>query len=99
MREFQLWDNNESLDSGFPDIIDLANTCKFNDCQHSNEPGCAIQDALSSGELAEDRYSSYLKLKKELAFLDRKMDRAAQVEERSKWKKITKNMRNHPKNK
>lgn len=96
MREFQLWDNTESLDSGFQDIHDLANTCKFNDCQHSNEPGCAIQDALSRGELAEDRYSSYLKLQKELAFLDRKMDRAAQVEERSKWKKITKSMRNHP---
>nr|WP_172373883.1 ribosome small subunit-dependent GTPase A [Sporosarcina jiandibaonis] len=96
MREFQLWDNNESLDSGFKDINDLSNQCKFNDCQHNNEPGCAVQDALSTGELAEDRYSSYLKLQKELAFLERKMDRAAQVEERNKWKKITKSMRHHP---
>jgi ribosome biogenesis GTPase / thiamine phosphate phosphatase len=96
MREFQLWDNNESLDSGFQDINELANNCKFNDCQHNNEPGCAIQNALSTEELAEDRYSSYLKLQKELAFLDRKMDRAAQAGERNKWKKITKSMRNHP---
>ena len=42
MREFQLWENNESLDSGFQDINDLANKCRFNDCQHNNEPGCAI---------------------------------------------------------
>ncbi|QUW23466.1 ribosome small subunit-dependent GTPase A [Sporosarcina sp. Marseille-Q4063] len=96
MREFQLWDNNESLDSGFQDINDLANNCKFIDCQHNNEPGCAIQNALSTGELAEDRYSSYLKLQKELAFLDRKLDRAAQATERNKWKKITKSMRKHP---
>ena len=96
MREFQLWDNNESLDSGFQDINDLANKCKFNDCRHSNEPGCAIQDALSTGDLAEDRYSSYLKLQKELAFLERKMDRTAKVEERNKWKTITKSMRHHP---
>jgi ribosome biogenesis GTPase / thiamine phosphate phosphatase len=96
MREFQLWENNDSLDSGFQDIYDLTNTCKFNDCQHNNEPGCAIQNALSNGELAEDRYSSFLKLQKELAFLDRKMDRAAKAGERNKWKKITKSMRNHP---
>lgn len=95
MREFQLWDNNESLDSGFKDIESLALACKFNDCQHNNEPGCAVQDALASGNLLEDRYASYLKLQKELAFLDRKMDRAAQVEERKKWKKVTKNIRNH----
>jgi ribosome biogenesis GTPase / thiamine phosphate phosphatase len=96
MREFQLWENNDSLDSGFQDINELTNNCKFNDCQHNNEPGCAIQNALSTGELAEDRYRSYLKLQKELAFLDRKMDRAAQAGERNKWKKITKSMRNHP---
>jgi ribosome biogenesis GTPase len=96
MREFQLWENNDSLDSGFQDINELTNNCKFNDCQHNNEPGCAIQNALSTGDLAEDRYSSYLKLQRELAFLDRKMDRAAQAGERNKWKKITKSMRNHP---
>ncbi|WP_342514517.1 ribosome small subunit-dependent GTPase A [Sporosarcina sp. FSL K6-1522] len=96
MREFQLWDNSESLESGFKDIEALADACKFNDCQHNNEPGCAIQEALATGVLPEERYASYLKLQKELAFLDRKMDRVAQAEERNKWKKITKSMRNHP---
>lgn len=96
MREFQLWDNNESLSAGFKDIESLALSCKFNNCQHNSEPGCAIQKALASGDLLEDRYANYLKLQKELAFLDRKMDRAAQAEERKKWKDITKQMRNHP---
>ena len=52
MREFQLWENNDSLDSGFKDINILANNCKFNDCQHNNEPGCAIQNALSTGRIS-----------------------------------------------
>lgn len=95
MREFQLWDNSESLDSGFKDIETLAHACKFNDCQHNNEPGCAVQEALATGALLESRYVSYLKLQKELAFLDRKMDRSAQAEEQKKWKKIAKNIRNH----
>ena len=96
MREFQLWDNSESLDSGFKDIETLANLCKFNNCQHNTEPGCAVQNALATGTLSEDRYASYLKLQKELAFLDRKTDQAAQAKERNKWKNITKSMRSHP---
>lgn len=96
MREFQLWDNSESLDSGFKDIETLVDLCKFNNCQHNTEPGCAVQNALATGTLSEDRYASYLKLQKELAFLDRKMDQAAQAKERNKWKNITKSMRNHP---
>jgi ribosome biogenesis GTPase / thiamine phosphate phosphatase len=96
MREFQLWDNSESLDSGFKDVEAFSDACKFNDCHHNNEPGCAVQEALATGALPEDRYASYLKLQKELAFLERKMDAAAQAEERNKWKKITKSMRNHP---
>lgn len=96
MREFQLWDNHESLDSGFKDVETFANACKFNDCQHNNEPGCAVQEALATGNLPEDRYANYLKLQKELAFLDSKMDRAVQAEERKKWRKVTKSMRDHP---
>ena len=96
MREFQLWENSESLDSGFKDVEALAQACKFNDCQHNNEPGCAIQVALATGTLPMDRYTSYLKLQKEIAFLERKMDRAAQSIERNKWKKVTKSIRKHP---
>ncbi len=96
MREFQLWENNDSLESGFKDIESLMSLCKFNDCQHQNEPGCAIQQALDDGTLPLERYTSYKKLQKELAYLNRKMDRAAQSAERNKWKKVTKTMRKHP---
>ena len=99
MREFQLWDDNESLDSSFKDIEEFSNSCKFNDCQHTNEPGCAIQEALDTGVLSAGRYGSYLKLKRELAFLERKIDRAAQIKERNKSKKITKGIRKQPKKK
>ncbi len=95
MREFQLWENTESLDSGFKDIEALADACKFSDCKHANEPGCAVQAALASNALPADRYASYLKLQRELAYLDRKLDRAAQTVERNKWKKVTKSMRSH----
>lgn len=96
MREFQLWNESESLDSGFKDIETLAEACKFRDCGHRSEPGCAIQAALAEGVLPKERYDNYLKLQKELAFLDRKMDRQAQIAERNKWKQVTKGMRKHP---
>lgn len=96
MREFQLWNESESLDSGFKDIEELSAACKFGDCRHESEPGCAIQNALETGELSAERYGNYIKLQKEIAFLDRKMDRQAQAAERDKWKKITKGMRKHP---
>nr|WP_317940964.1 ribosome small subunit-dependent GTPase A [Sporosarcina thermotolerans] len=96
MREFQLWNESESLDSGFKDIEALSETCKFNDCRHIGEPGCAIQEALDTGVLSAERYANYVKLQKEIAFLDRKMNRQAQAAERDKWKKVTKSMRKHP---
>lgn len=96
MREFQLWNESESLDAGFKDIEELATSCRFSDCGHASEPGCAIQEALQSGALPEDRYASYVKLQKEIAFLERKTNRQAAVAERDKWKKVTKSMRKHP---
>ncbi len=96
MREFQLWDNSESLDAGFKDVEQIAETCRFNDCQHNGQPGCAIEEALKNGSLSRERYASYEKLKKELAFMERKADLAAQKAERSKWKQITKDSRKRP---
>lgn len=96
MREFQLWNESESVDAGFKDIEELAISCRFSDCRHASEPGCAIQEALQSGMLAEDRYASYVKLQREIAFLERKTNRQAAVAERNKWKQVTKSMRKHP---
>lgn len=88
MRELQLWEADEGLGHSFADIEGLAETCRFRDCQHTNEPGCAVQFAISEGTLDQDRYNSYLKLQKELAFLARKEDQRAALAEKNKWKKI-----------
>ncbi len=76
------------LDSVFGDIEALARQCKFTDCRHSTEPGCAILAALESGDLHADRWENYIKLGRELAFERRKASKALQAEEKKKWAKI-----------
>jgi ribosome biogenesis GTPase / thiamine phosphate phosphatase len=65
MRELQLWGVEDGVEDAFADIKALALRCRFTDCGHSNEPGCAVQVALKSGELAKQRFESYRKLKAE----------------------------------
>jgi len=68
MRELGMWDSEEGIETAFADIEELASQCKFSDCQHMTEPGCAIKKALADGSLAQDRWESYLKLKIENEF-------------------------------
>lgn len=68
MRELGMWDNEEGIETAFSDIEELAEQCRFSDCSHSNEPGCAILKALKTGELAADRWESYQKLQVENAY-------------------------------
>ncbi|WP_244094250.1 ribosome small subunit-dependent GTPase A [Jeotgalibacillus salarius] len=89
MRELQLWESDSGLSQGFQDIEALAGSCQFRDCSHETEPGCAIQQAIEDGELEQDRYDSYVKLQKELAYLDRKSNKREQILEKKKWKKIS----------
>lgn len=88
MRELQLWEGEESLSHSFNDVEELAEQCRFRDCTHKSEPGCAVQTAIDEGTLAEERFNSYLKLQRELAYLERKTNKKAQREEREKWKKV-----------
>ncbi len=69
MRELQVWGEDEGFKQVFDDIERLASLCQFRDCNHQNEPGCAIREALDAGSLSQERYSSYLKLKKEYEYL------------------------------
>lgn len=94
MREFQLWNNSGSLDSSFSDIETLAQHCRFRDCEHKKEPGCAVLAALEDGILEQERYDSYFKLKRELAYIERKTNAQAQAVEKNKWKKISKISKN-----
>lgn len=68
MRELQLANVETGLNETFSDIIELAEQCRFNDCSHQGEPGCAIQAAIENGELDERRFQNYLKLQKEEAY-------------------------------
>lgn len=69
LREVQLWAERESVDAVFPEIEDASSFCRFSDCSHGSEPGCEVRVRLESGEIAQDRFDSWLKLRKELAFL------------------------------
>jgi ribosome biogenesis GTPase len=90
MRELQLWEAGDGLSQTFPDIETLAEKCRFGNCRHESEPGCAVQGALESGELPGDRFDSFLKLRRELMFLERKHDVVARIEETRRWKRIHK---------
>jgi ribosome biogenesis GTPase len=88
MRELQLWGGDEGIKDAFEDIAGLAQQCRFRDCQHGPEPGCAVQQALEDGTLDPGRFESYLKLQKEIAYLNRKEDKTAELLEKERWKKI-----------
>lgn len=68
MRELGMWDNESGIDNAFFDIEELSHSCKFSDCSHRTEPGCAVQKALEDGTLDRMRWESYLKLKVENEF-------------------------------
>lgn len=72
MRELHILDAEAGFDSTFRDIEELALTCKFSDCAHNSEPGCAVKEALRNGILTEERFDNYKKLQKEAAFIERK---------------------------
>ncbi|MFD1359777.1 ribosome small subunit-dependent GTPase A [Fictibacillus halophilus] len=88
MRELQLWEGDNSLSQSFQDIEAFAEQCRFRDCTHNNEPGCGVQSAIETGELDEERYNSFLKLQRELAYFARKEDQKLALAERARWKKI-----------
>ncbi|WP_438448647.1 ribosome small subunit-dependent GTPase A [Gorillibacterium sp. sgz5001074] len=93
MREIQLWEADSGLSAGFQDVEAAAEGCRFHNCSHEREPGCAVRAALEDGTLDADRYESYRKLQKELAFLARKEDVRLQQQEKAKWKAVNKQMR------
>ena len=70
MRELQLWDSPDGLATAFGDVEELAAQCRFADCSHEREPGCAIRRALGEGTLDSDRWESYRKLQRELRALE-----------------------------
>lgn len=93
MRELQLWEADEGFRGAFDDVDSIANTCRFNDCKHEQEPGCSVRKAIADGSLEQARFESYLKLQRELAYLARKEDARLAASEKAKWKKISTDMK------
>jgi ribosome biogenesis GTPase len=85
MREIQMWDNKEGLKRTFEDIEALAAQCRFSDCRHDTEPGCAVRAALEDGSLDPGRFKSYLKLQKELRHLALRQNEAEARREARKF--------------
>ena len=89
MRELQLWNGDDSVQLVFDDVETLARKCYFGDCHHQDEPRCAVREALEAGTIDTARYESYEKLQKELKYLARRRDKLSEINEKKKWKKLT----------
>jgi ribosome biogenesis GTPase len=89
LRELQLWEADEGLEEAFEDVTELFAECRFSDCAHDTEPGCAVRAALEQGTLSSERWESYCKLQRELEQLERRLDKRARSEERRRWRTIS----------
>jgi len=101
MREMQLWDTGGGLASGFSDIEALAQECRFHDCAHVHEPGCAVLAAVEADTFDAERYTSYLKLRKETEYLEARQEDAGRQLEKQRGKELNRMIREinqvHPK--
>ena len=88
MRELGMWHQAEGIERTFSDIRELMGRCRFSDCSHTNEPGCAIKSAIASGELSKERWDAYMKLENENSYSENADSYLAQKEK--KFKEIAK---------
>jgi len=95
LREIQLWAADEGLERTFDDVQSLARACRFSDCAHEREPGCAVLQAASEGRLPPERLESYRKLKAELRHLEVRQSQQLQAEQKTRWKAVHKAARKH----
>jgi ribosome biogenesis GTPase / thiamine phosphate phosphatase len=97
LRELRVWDVSEGLTQAFADLGELAESCRFRDCRHEAEPGCAVQAAVESGTLTAERLASYRKLCAEAAHAERRGDPLARAAAVAKHKTALKTLKYHPK--
>jgi ribosome biogenesis GTPase len=93
MRELQLWHVEDGLGGAFDDIEQIAAGCRYRDCGHKAEPGCAVRSAIDTGLLTRDRVENFFKLRSEQAFLDRKLDVHAALAAKNRARKLCKDAR------
>jgi ribosome biogenesis GTPase / thiamine phosphate phosphatase len=93
MRELTLWDAEDGLGQAFEDVEELAGTCRFSDCAHRTEPGCAVRAAIAAGTLDAGRLESFRHLQRELRFLEIRHDARVRSEERKRWRAVSREQR------
>ncbi|MBN2754567.1 MAG: ribosome small subunit-dependent GTPase A [Candidatus Goldbacteria bacterium] len=94
IRELQLWDDDGKSAPEFDIVLQYAQKCRFKDCLHENEPGCAVKEAADKGLIPPEILKSYFKLKKEMEYTRSKVDEAAALERKQKEKKFGKYVKN-----
>jgi ribosome biogenesis GTPase len=97
MRELGLIADAGGAAAAFADITDLAQGCRFGDCRHESEPGCAVKAALAVGTIPRERWESYRKLQREIAAAEARRDPLLAANTKRRWKTIHKALRSHPK--
>ena len=88
MRELQPWGDESAVAAAFDDVAALAAACRFTDCAHYSEPGCAVRDAVEAGRLDPDRLENFQRLGREAAYEARKHDKTAAAEHKRRWKQL-----------
>ena len=88
LREFQPWHAGNGLEAIFPEIAELAEGCRYRDCRHEREPGCAVQQALGEGSLEPERFEQYLRLEREQAYQALRREIGGRRAETLRWKGI-----------
>lgn len=98
MRELQVWGDEEGLKQAFSDIEELAAGCRFRDCGHEHEPGCAVREAIERGTLDIKRAESYFKLRAEFTHLAARQVMKASALEKKRWKAVSKEVKRMKRN-
>ena len=93
LRGVQLWEADRGLDAAFADLVELAEQCRFRDCRHAGEPGCAIAAAVADGTVAARRVASHAALRAEVGWLRERYDARQRAEQRRQWRQRTKAVR------
>jgi ribosome biogenesis GTPase / thiamine phosphate phosphatase len=95
LRELGLWTGAAGAAAAFDDLSELAAGCRFGDCRHRTEPGCAVRQALEDGRLAADRFAAWEKLQRELAWAEERADPLATASRRRQTRALSRSVRAH----
>ena len=98
LRDVQVWGDVEALRGSFADIETIAEGCRFRDCEHAEEPGCAVRQAVEDGRVAETRVANYRKMRRELGALGERRSRREDIIENVRWKRMSQWSRKKKKN-